>query len=208
MTAVASNNALSAHAVTLRKRRARAAADVIEIGRLLLECRDLCDHGDWLPWVDRELKWSQSTAERFMRVAEKFGDGWMEGTKFVNVTNLEPSSLYLLTAKSTPPKAIDRAFKLADKGLVPHKAVVEIVRACREPAGQEQGGEAGQDRAFEQAVEIICRSGGRADLNSINPAKLLRAADLLTALARRIRKDDPVQLAADRAEARSVSAAA
>jgi hypothetical protein len=36
--------------------------DIIEIGRLLTEVKKIAGHGNWLPWLDREFGWSDSTA--------------------------------------------------------------------------------------------------------------------------------------------------
>src|SRR5262245_34891099 len=46
----------------------RALADVIEIGARLAECKRICGHSNWLPWLDREFGWEETTAQRFMRV--------------------------------------------------------------------------------------------------------------------------------------------
>jgi hypothetical protein len=49
--------------------------NVFEIGALLVEAQKVCDHGDWLPWLEREFEWSQATAYNYMNahhLAEKF----------------------------------------------------------------------------------------------------------------------------------------
>jgi len=47
--------------------------DVIEIGRRLNEAQTLCKkHGNFrLPWLKREFGWTESSAKRFMQVANK-----------------------------------------------------------------------------------------------------------------------------------------
>jgi hypothetical protein len=48
---------------------------VFDIGKLLIEARDACDHGDWGDWLDQEFDWSHDTAARYMaasRLADKF----------------------------------------------------------------------------------------------------------------------------------------
>jgi Protein of unknown function (DUF3102) len=59
---------LARHATEIRRLGKRVVSDVIEIGRLLVESKELVGHGDWLPWLSREFQWSDTTAERFMRV--------------------------------------------------------------------------------------------------------------------------------------------
>lgn len=53
----------AAHSAVRRARRA---------GELLLEAKDRCEHGDWLPWLKTNCpKISERTAQAYMRVARK-----------------------------------------------------------------------------------------------------------------------------------------
>jgi hypothetical protein len=75
----------------------RARGEIIQIGKLLSECKEHCDHGDWLPWLDREFDWDGRTAERFMSV-------YRLSLEIDNLSNLDlsDSTLYLLAAPKTP----------------------------------------------------------------------------------------------------------
>lgn len=42
---------LARHAEAIRDLHKRSIADIIEIGRLLSECKKLVGHGQWLPWL-------------------------------------------------------------------------------------------------------------------------------------------------------------
>ena len=87
---------------------ARAAADrirklghqqneaIFAIGRELIAIMAKLSHGQWVSWLRAEFGMSVSTAERYIRVAEKLPE------KIVTVTNLRPTTLYALSAKSTP----------------------------------------------------------------------------------------------------------
>jgi Protein of unknown function (DUF3102) len=46
----------------------RVVADVIEIGRRLTEAKPIAGHGNWLAWLEREFKWTEMTATRFINV--------------------------------------------------------------------------------------------------------------------------------------------
>lgn len=46
----------------------------IEIGRRLEEAKAMLPHGEWGAWLKRELGYSQSTAQNFMRVFREYGD--------------------------------------------------------------------------------------------------------------------------------------
>jgi hypothetical protein len=97
----------SEHADAIRSLRKRAASDIIEIGNRLIDVKENhCAHGEWLPWLEAEFGWSESTALRFMRVAEM-------AAKSVTVTDLDIpiGSLYQLAAPSTPEPVRQAAFE-------------------------------------------------------------------------------------------------
>jgi Protein of unknown function (DUF3102) len=80
----------------IRFRLTHTVKGVIEIGRDLIAVKERLGHGKFLPWIDREFKMTDKSAERFMSVAERYGD------KFDSVSNLTLTALYELAAPSTP----------------------------------------------------------------------------------------------------------
>ena len=81
---------LTAIATEIRA-RAQTIADVIEIGGLLIEAQAQLDHGEWLPWVERELDFTERTAQNYMaayRFALKY--------ETVAYSKLTTSALYKL----------------------------------------------------------------------------------------------------------------
>lgn len=52
--------------------KAQAGAAIIEIGRRLTEAKELLDHGQWLPWLRDRVEFSDSTAQRFMRLSKEY----------------------------------------------------------------------------------------------------------------------------------------
>jgi hypothetical protein len=90
---------LAENAEAIRKLRKRAIGDVIEIGRRLTEMKEICGHGNWMPWLRREFGWTDRQALNYIRVYEL-------SLKSENVSDLRipVSGLYLLTAPSTPPQ--------------------------------------------------------------------------------------------------------
>jgi hypothetical protein len=95
-------NELAAHADAIRALGKRAVQDIIEIGRRLIDAKQIAGHGGWLPWLEREFGWSDNTAERFVQVAKKVA-------KFPNLGDLDVpvSGLYLLASPSTPAEVIE-----------------------------------------------------------------------------------------------------
>ncbi len=88
----------------------RTAKDIYDIGKYLTEIKKTLKHGQFYPWVRAELKWSPTSASRFMKVYEKF--------KSSNLKDLDvlPSVLYELALDTTPPEAIEETIELAESG--------------------------------------------------------------------------------------------
>jgi hypothetical protein len=126
---------LAAHAAVIRLLGKRVVDDVIEIGRLLTECKKVAGHGGWLPWLKREFGWSDKTAERFMAIHRL-------GMRFDNLSDLAVpvSSLYLLAAPSTPEAACTEVILRAEAGeKVPVEEVKRVI-ARSKPATRARGG--------------------------------------------------------------------
>jgi hypothetical protein len=129
LEALASTPVLAEHAAAIKTLGRRVVTDVIEIGHRLTESRNICGHGYWLPWLDREFGWSDKTAENFINV-------YKLSSKFENFSNLNLplSGLYLLAAPSTPPGARDQIIEQAKAGKsVP---VAEIKQTIAEAKGR------------------------------------------------------------------------
>ena len=45
----------------------------IEIGRRLVEAKDMLEHGEWLPWLEKETEFSDRSAARYMKLFEEYG---------------------------------------------------------------------------------------------------------------------------------------
>jgi hypothetical protein len=68
-----------------------------EIGRELIAAKAKVAHGKWLPWLDAEFGWSDSTAQNYMNVARKFPIvGNLAGLA------IDATALYALSAPDVP----------------------------------------------------------------------------------------------------------
>lgn len=47
---------------------------ILTIGRGLIEAKALLSHGEWLPWLTEKVEFSESTAQRFMRLARDWSN--------------------------------------------------------------------------------------------------------------------------------------
>jgi hypothetical protein len=115
----------------------QGVGDIIEIGRRLADAKQRCGHGNWLPWLEREFGWEETTARRFMTVydfAGKYGK--------LQDLNLPVSGLYALAAPSTPEEVrhavIDRA---ASGETLTHAQVKAMIEDARKKQDAEHKGE-------------------------------------------------------------------
>jgi hypothetical protein len=112
----------------------RVISNVIEIGRLLIECKERCGHGNWLPWLEAEFGWTERTAQRYISAAHELAG------KYDKLSDLDVpiSSLYLLAAPSTPEAARDEIIERAKSGeRLKHEEVRAIIAAHSPAAVQE-----------------------------------------------------------------------
>jgi hypothetical protein len=107
---VTTDHILAEHAAEIRRLGKRALADVIEIGARLTKCKPICGHNNWLPWLDREFGWEETTARRFMRVHK------LAQSKSGKLPDLPVSAIYLLAAPSTPEPAKTEIIERAKAG--------------------------------------------------------------------------------------------
>ncbi len=99
----------------------RSAQDIIDIGGMLIDVKDVLEHGQFLNWLACEFDWSDQTARNLMHVHERFGQNQ-------NVFEFAPTVLYLLAAPSTPDEAVEEVFERAEHGeTITHKKVRETI---------------------------------------------------------------------------------
>ena len=56
--------------ILLYKRQ--AGVSILEIGRRLNEAKAQLSHGEWLPWLEHQVEFSEASAQRFMRLAREY----------------------------------------------------------------------------------------------------------------------------------------
>ena len=59
--------------------KGQAAQNIIEIGKRLIKAKELMGHGEWLPWIEKNVDFRRETARKFMLAAEEFGDSQAVG---------------------------------------------------------------------------------------------------------------------------------
>lgn len=74
----------------------------IEIGKRLCEAKEMVPHGEWGAWLERNVDYKQSTANKLMKVYEQYGAAqgelWGASAKSETFTNLTYSQALALLA--------------------------------------------------------------------------------------------------------------
>ena len=52
----------------------QAGAAIIEIGNRLIEAKEQLKHGEWLPWLEEKIDFSEKAATNFMRIAREYSN--------------------------------------------------------------------------------------------------------------------------------------
>ena len=52
----------------------QTAQNIIEVGKRLIQAKELVAHGEWLNWLDGNFGMTVRTADRFMKCAERFSN--------------------------------------------------------------------------------------------------------------------------------------
>ena len=68
-----------------RQAKITAVSCAIEIGERLLEAKELVPHGEWGNWLKKNVNYSQSTANNFMRLYKEYGND--QSSLFTTMTN-------------------------------------------------------------------------------------------------------------------------
>lgn len=97
-------------AASIRKLNECAKMAVVEIGKHLIEMKEVLGHGNFLPWIESEFRWSERAARNFMQVAEAF-----KSAKFADLA-IDTSALYVLAAPSTPEPVRAQMIERAEAG--------------------------------------------------------------------------------------------
>ena len=50
----------------------RGGEAILDIGKGLLEAKGMLSHGEWLPWLNEQIGYSERLAQRFMRLAREY----------------------------------------------------------------------------------------------------------------------------------------
>jgi hypothetical protein len=162
---VARINALHARLGTLRLQIQAAGEDAVaaamEIGKLLLEQKEQIGHGEWIPWVEKNLRFGVREVQRYCRI---WNQRAVLNKGVSNATTLSP--LRMLEQIAEPREAAPRADtrdrrKSALEGPAPAQEGQEEAIVDAEAEGS-LGRILGALRARESAIRRTYQNGERA----------------------------------------------
>lgn len=122
-------------AALIRELGTNMIESIFKIGEHLHFVKEKLAHGRWAQWLDEEFKWSDTTAQRFMRAYDLRG----KLAKPANSPdlNLPLHGVFLLTQRSTPQDARDAVMKKAANGGVSLAEVKKMIADAKKEADQE-----------------------------------------------------------------------
>lgn len=123
--------------------KAQAGASILEIGRRLIEAKEQLQHGEWLGWLEEKVDFSESTAQRFMRLAREYENP-------SPVTDLGPAKALVLLA--LPPLQRDEFLEENDASSMSKRELEKAVKEKREAMEKAEAAEKAQ-RAAEAEIE-------------------------------------------------------
>lgn len=170
--------------------RALARKSVFEIGKHLVEARDKCPHGKWLPWLQDEFGWSHTTADKYMAIYAAMKDGQIAPKLQFG---LSISSLALLAAPSTPEEARTEVAEQAKAVIEQAKPGKKIPHAQVEATvDKHRGTTKPRTRSLQQSTHKRMLATPTAEVPSplATPAGHLKAPTEILEIARRVRARD------------------
>jgi hypothetical protein len=152
-----------------------AMSGIVEIGRVLIEVKELLGYQGFVAFVTIRLGWSERSGNRFVSVAEMLSAANLA----VEDLTIDASSLYLLARPSTPGEVRTEALEKAATEGISRTEVQKLIADAEAAAGTKAKAEA--DRvAAEQA----------AATKRTNEAAARKAAEDNAALAENIRQKE------------------
>lgn len=141
----------------------QAGSAILEIGSRLNEAKSQLSHGEWLPWLEEKVEFSEATAQRFMRLAREYENP-------SPVTDLGASKALQLLALP----ASEREGFLAEKHAVngQEKTVTEMSRRELAQAIRDRDAarKAAETARADAAAAEQARSRMEADMRLVNAA--------------------------------------
>ena len=126
---------------------------ILTLGRCLIEAKDMLPHGEWLPWLNEQVEFSERTARNFMRLAR-------EWTNRQTLADLGASKA--LTLLALPPE--EREQFMADNNVIDMSAR-QLEQAIRD---RDEARKAAEEAKAEASVAQQARAKMAEDMALLN----------------------------------------
>lgn len=130
----------------IKEYKQTAGDAILEIGKRLKEAKSLLSHGEWLPWLNEKVEFSERAAQRFMQLAEEYSNPTalsdLGATKALQLLALNPIERdeFLATKHEVDgqektvaemsSRELDKALRERDEALEAKKAAEEKARTA------------------------------------------------------------------------------
>lgn len=116
----------------------------VEIGRRLIEAKEMLAHGEWGTWLENSVEYSQSTANNLMQIYREYGD---DMSKFPTLANLSYTKALALIGVPA-----DEREQFAQDHDVEAASARELQQAIKEKQKLEKELKAAEKRADEERL--------------------------------------------------------
>ncbi len=151
-----------------RQAQTMALMYAIEIGRRLVEAKEVLPHGEWGNWLKNEVEFSQSTANNFMRLFDEYGAAQITifgaTTNSQSIANLPyTKALQLLAVPSEEREAFAESVDAENLSVSELKAAIKERNDAIAAAEQERKRRADAEDAAERAEAAAKEAEKRAN---------------------------------------------
>lgn len=153
---------------------------VVEIGKDLARAKEILGHGNFLPWLHAEFRWSERTARNYVMAAEHFGG------KTAKIADLDLGAVYVLSSKSTPEPIRQEVIQRMESGERFETAQVKtLVQEAKEAVRKEQkpAKKTASQKSYQRRIEA--KDKRERDEWRIKDVKRKAAAQTLVAFLRK-----------------------
>lgn len=145
---------IAAEITTIKEQTQRMVLSAsIEIGRRLVEAKDLVQHGDWTGWLQEKCNFSQRTADNLMRIYREYGNAdselsaYSNSQTFANLTYSQAVALLVIPADER-----SDFLENNDVGQMSNRELQEAIKA-RDAAEKEKARLEEQTRQIQNKLE-------------------------------------------------------
>ena len=154
----------------IREYKQTAGDAILEIGKRLKEAKSLLSHGEWLPWLNEKVEFSERAAQRFMQLAEGYSNpttlsdlGASKALQLLALNPIERDEFLAekhevggqeKTVEEMSARELEKALRERDEALAAKKAAEEKARTAE---GQSAAMKTKLDTALSAANDLETR---------------------------------------------------